>query len=95
MDTIIQCEGVCKNIYHEECAKSHGLIVPDSMKSPTESRDCKSSSNPSQPKKHVVMINTGPKQPAMSSSRKKSGESDEEEKEEGHDGEQATDEKKK
>ena len=31
-EPVLKCEGPCKNYYHGECARSHGLVVPGSIK---------------------------------------------------------------
>ena len=31
-EPVLKCEGPCKNYYHGECARQHGLVVPGSVK---------------------------------------------------------------
>lgn len=31
-EPVLKCEGPCKNYYHGECARGHGLVVPNTVK---------------------------------------------------------------
>jgi hypothetical protein len=41
--SVLICAGACKQMFHAECAKSEGLIVPGSLESLHNSKNSKSS----------------------------------------------------